>query len=183
VILALNAGRVAWVAAGHQPPVHDDLLVHPGAAGVSDVGRQARPRRDRAAVDDLRLHQHPGGVADGTDGPSGRDEVTDELHGVGVQPQRIGVGAATRQDESVVFVDRRIGDGDGDVERLGPVEVVERLGLPGLRGQQPGGRAGLGHGLPGFGLLDLLDALARDEEGDGLSVEIMCHWNAALLLD
>ena len=58
-------------------------------------------------------------MADGTDGPSGRDEVTDELHGVGVQPQRIGVGDATRQDESVVFVDRRIGDGDVDVERLG----------------------------------------------------------------
>ena len=94
-----------------------------------------------------------------------------------------GLATPTRQDESVVFVDRRIGDGDVDVERLGPVEVVERLGLPGLRGQQPGGRAGLGHGLPGLGQLDLLDALARDEEGDGLSVEIMCHWNAALLLD
>ena len=57
--------EVAGVAAGDQVAVDDDLLVHPGAAGVADVGLQARPGGEPPAADHVGLDQGPGCVADG----------------------------------------------------------------------------------------------------------------------
>jgi hypothetical protein len=53
-------------------------------------------------------------------------------------------------------------------ERAGLVEVVEGLGVTGIGGDQPRRAAGLFHGLPGLGELDLFDAFGRHEKATAL---------------
>src|SRR6187399_709165 len=57
--LGAERRQVVGLAARHEALVDDDLLVDPGAAGVADVGLQRRPRRDRAALQDVRLDERP----------------------------------------------------------------------------------------------------------------------------
>src|SRR5262249_18075765 len=58
--LARERRQIVGLAARHEALVDDDLLVHPVAARVADVGLQARPRREAAAADDAGLDEHPG---------------------------------------------------------------------------------------------------------------------------
>src|SRR5690348_15650248 len=63
-----------------------------------------------------------------------------------------------------------------DRERVGPVEVVERLHLAGLWCEQPRGAPGLPNCLPGLGQLDLLDAFSGDQEHDRLAPQgLLAH--------
>src|SRR3954452_19762917 len=59
--------EVVRLAAGNQHVrtvlVDVHLLVDPRAARVADVGLEARPRREGAALDHPGLHQRPGRVA------------------------------------------------------------------------------------------------------------------------
>jgi hypothetical protein len=67
-IFAQKAGQIVRSAAGDQALVDHDLLVHPVAAGVSDVGAQARPPRELPNPHDVRLDERPRTVADDADG-------------------------------------------------------------------------------------------------------------------
>src|SRR4051794_23397257 len=64
--------EVVGVATGDQCPAvcgaGEGLLVHPRPTGVPDVGLQARPARQRLAVEHVCLDEGPGTVADGRDG-------------------------------------------------------------------------------------------------------------------
>src|SRR4051812_41644858 len=65
--LAAEGLQIVGLAARDQAAVDVDLLVHPFAAGVADVGLQAGPRRERATAYDVRLDERPGAVADRRD--------------------------------------------------------------------------------------------------------------------
>ena len=67
IIFFVEGRDVVRLAAGDDALVGDHLLVDPGAAGVADVGPQARPGGQGAAAHDVGLDQHPGCVADRRD--------------------------------------------------------------------------------------------------------------------
>src|SRR5438093_1077658 len=62
--LGAERRQVVGLAARHQPTVHADLLVHPAAAGASDVRPQAGPGGDGPVPHDVGLDGRPGAVAD-----------------------------------------------------------------------------------------------------------------------
>jgi hypothetical protein len=173
--LVAERGQVVGLAAGDQARVHDDVLVNPGGAGVAQVGLQARPRRQRPAAYHVGLDQRPRRVADGCDRLAGGEEAADEVDGVLVQAQRVRVRHPAGQDQPGVVVDVGGVEGGVHLERVGLVEVVEGLDLAGLGRDQPGRAACLLDGLPRLGELDLLDALGRDGEGDGLALKRSTH--------
>jgi hypothetical protein len=165
---------VVGLAAGHQALVGVDLLVHPGAAGVPDVGLHARPGRQRAAAHHVGLHQHPRGVADGRDRLAAVEERADEPDGVGIAAHEVRVGHPARDHQPVVVVGAGLRHGHVDRERVALVEVVEALDLPGLQRHQVHLRAGLFDRLAWFGVFDLLDAVGG-EERDLLALQLASH--------
>src|SRR5690606_41218004 len=104
--------RVGGLAARDQTLVDDDLLVEPLAAGVLDVGPEARVRGELATLDDTRLDQHPRPVADRRDRLARLEERAHEPHDVVVQAQPVGAhGPARYDDRAVVALPRaRVGD-------------------------------------------------------------------------
>ncbi|SDP10689.1 amino acid exporter, AAE family [Pedococcus dokdonensis] len=102
---AVERREVVGVAAGDEVAVLDDLLVDPLGPGVAQVGLQARPARDGAALQHVGLDQRPRGVADGRDRLAAGHEVADEGDCVGVGAQCVGVGHPTGQDQGVEVVD------------------------------------------------------------------------------
>src|SRR2546423_2664105 len=111
--LLVERRDVVRLAAGHEPVVDDDLLVDPAAAGVPDVGLQARPRRHLAVADAVRLDQHPRAVADHRDGLPLVEEVAREPDHARVHPHLVRVADASRDQQRVVVggahrVDRRV---------------------------------------------------------------------------
>ena len=104
-----------------------------------------------------------------------RRHLADEVHRVGVGADRVGVGDAARQYQPVVVV--RVGRGGGavDGEAVGRFEVMERLGLAGLRRDELGRAAGGFDGLPRLGELGLLDALVRHDERDAAALQFGGH--------
>ena len=159
---------------------HDDLLVHPAAAGVADVGLQARPTREHPALDDTRLDERPRRMTDRGDGLSGLEERADELDRVRVGAELVGVGHAAREHEPDEVVRVRVGDRDGGLEDVLLVEMVERLHVARFRGDEHGCALGLLHRLPRVGELDLLDAFVGDEEGDLVSGQC-CHGSSSVV--
>ena len=96
-----EGGQVVGVPARDQVAVDDDLLVDPGAAGVADVGPQARPRGQGPPGEDARLDQRPGRVADRRHGLPGVEEPAHERHRVLVGAQGVGVGDAAWKHQPV----------------------------------------------------------------------------------
>jgi len=80
-----------------------DFFVYPRAAGVRDIGTQTRPRRQRTTGHHAGFDQRPWSVADYRDGLPGIEETPDERHRVWIHAEKIRVGHAPGQDESVVF--------------------------------------------------------------------------------
>jgi hypothetical protein len=62
-------------------------------------------RRQLAAADDVRLDEQPRRVTDRGHGLAGFEERADELDGVAVLAQVVGIADASRQNEAVVIVD------------------------------------------------------------------------------
>jgi hypothetical protein len=79
-----------------------------------------------------------------------------------MRPEIVGVGDAAREHQRVVVLGARVADGAVDRKAIGLVEVVERLCLTGLRGEQLDDRASLLERLARLGQLDLLDAFVGD---------------------
>src|SRR5260370_15651701 len=73
--------EVVGLAARDEALLDNDLLVDPCAAGVADVGAQARPRRHRPAPDHVSLDEHPWSMADRGHGFAGIEERPPERHG------------------------------------------------------------------------------------------------------
>src|SRR5262249_36916074 len=65
--LVAERRQIVRLARGHQALVDHYLLVDPFAAGVADVGLQARVRGERAAPHQVGLDQRPGAMADDAD--------------------------------------------------------------------------------------------------------------------
>src|SRR5205085_8289562 len=84
--LLAEGGEVVGLAARYKAILDTDLLVDPVAAGVADVGLDARPRRDRAALQHVRLDQRPGPVAYDRRRLLGIEEALHELDGLGDRP-------------------------------------------------------------------------------------------------
>src|SRR5436190_3006488 len=167
--------EVIGLAAGDQPRVHVDLLVDPVPAGVADVRLEARPGRDRAALEHVGLDERPRPVTDHTDRLAGLEERANERHGVLDSAQLIGVRHAARQYQPVVVGCIRLGERAVDIEPVALVEVVERLNAPLLWSNQLGLRPGLLDRFPWPGQLDLLGALIGDCKRDLLSLELIRH--------
>src|SRR6201995_853992 len=68
--LGAERRQVVGIARGDQTLVHHDLLVDPRAAGVPDVGPQAREGGQRAIAHEIGLDQRPRTVADDPGGPA-----------------------------------------------------------------------------------------------------------------
>lgn len=68
-------------------------------------------------------------MADGRHRIARVEQLADEADGVLVQPKRVGVPDAAREDEPVVVVGAGVLDGAVDAERVGLVVVVEALDL------------------------------------------------------
>ena len=137
-IFAQNAGRSSGLREVTRPSSTYDLLVDPVRARVAQVGLQRRPRRQRAAAHDVGLDERPRAVADDADRLGLLEERAHEADGVLVGAQEVGIGDAARQDQAVVVARVRVLDRLVDGERVGLVEVVERLHLAILDGQQLG---------------------------------------------
>jgi hypothetical protein len=151
-----------------------DLLVDPGPAGVLDVGADAGPRGQGAALDHVGLDQRPGTVADRGHRLAGLEERPHEPDGVGVGAQHVGVGDPAGQHQAVVVVGAGVGDGLVNREGVALVEVVEALDLTRVQRHQVGGGAGLLDRLAWFGIFDLLDAVSG-EKRDPLALQLASH--------
>ena len=86
-----EGGEVVGVAAGDQPAVHDDLLVLPRRSGVLEVEGQARVAGQGAALGHPGVDQQPGPVADHGDHLVGVERLADDLLGVLVDAEVVGV--------------------------------------------------------------------------------------------
>src|SRR5687768_11813 len=75
--------EVVWLAARDDPVLDHHLTIDPLAAGVPDVGSDARERGQRQAAHDARFDEHPRRVADGRHRLAGLDEVAHEGDGDG----------------------------------------------------------------------------------------------------
>src|SRR5215208_3552270 len=168
--LGAERRQVVGVTAGDETLVDDDLLVHPGAARVADVGLKSRPRGYGPAPDHVCLDDGPRAVADHTDRLARLEEATHETHGVLVHPQEVGVGYASRQHQPVVGGGADLGYYPVHREPVSLVEVVERLDLTRVRGDQLRRPAGIPHSIPRLGQLDLLHALGGDQESNLLAL-------------
>jgi hypothetical protein len=178
--LGVEGRQVGRLAAGDQAAVGVDLLVDPGPAGVLDVGPDARPRRQGAALDHVGLDQGPGAVADRGHRLAGLEEGAHERDRGGVGAQRVGVGDPAGQHQAVVVVGAGLRDGLVDREGVALVEVVEALDVVGLERQQVGGGTGLLDRLAGLGVFDLLNAVGGQER-DRLALQLACHVLSSLL--
>ena len=136
-IFAQKAGRSSGLRELVEALVDVDLLVDPGRARVAQVGLQRRPRGERAALDHVGLDQRPRPVADHADRLGLLEERAHEADGVLVGAQEVGVRDAARAARARRSRRRRrLGDGLVDRERVGLVEVVERLDLAVLERDQ-----------------------------------------------
>ena len=102
------------------------------------------------------------------------EELADEVHGVLIRAQRVGVADPAGLHEAVVvrcvhFLDRLV-----DLEGVGLVVVVEALDLAGLQRHELRLSAGFLHGLPRLRQLDLFDHVGR-EERDLLALQLVRH--------
>jgi hypothetical protein len=141
------------------------LLVHPGPARVLDVGPQAGPGGDGAAVDHARLDQRPRRVADRGDRLARVEEAPHERDGFAGRAQLVGVGHPARQDQACVVLHEGLADRHVDLLRVAAVKMLEQLDLVLRRGNEHGTAALIDHGLPGLLQLRLLGSLAGDEKG------------------
>ena len=114
-------------------------------------------------------------MADRRDRLAGGEEVRDQAYRLGVGAQVVGVGDTAGEHEPVVVVDRRVGDGPVDGDRVGVVEMVERLDVARLGGQDLGLPTGRLDRLARLGQLDGLDPLVGHEKGDLESCQVACH--------
>ena len=136
--------EVVGLAAADQPLVDVDLLVDPLGAGVAQVGLQARPRGERAAVDDVGLDQRPRPVADRR-----RPACRPRRRRGRTRPPSVSVrswsGLATPPGSTSAVVVAGVGIADGPVglEGVALVEVVEGLDLAGFGRDQVDLGAGL----------------------------------------
>jgi hypothetical protein len=80
--LGVESVKVIGFATGDEALVDVDFLVDPLGAGVAQVGLQAWPGGQRAAVNDPRVDQGPRRVADRADRLARLEEGADELDGV-----------------------------------------------------------------------------------------------------
>src|SRR4051794_12238570 len=128
--LGAEGVEIVRLAARHETAVDVHLLVDPVPARVADVGLETRPRSERSSIDDVRLDQGPWRVADRGHRLSGLEERAGESDGVFDRPQGVRIGHAARKHECVVVVRIGLCHRLVDVERVGLVEVVERLHLP-----------------------------------------------------
>jgi hypothetical protein len=109
-------------------------------------------------------------VADGRYRLAALHEPADELHGVRLKSQGVRVGHTARQHEGVEVIDRHVLHDGVDGNSVGPVEVVEELGLAVLRADQHRLVTRVLHGVPRIGEFDPLGALRRDDKGDLLAL-------------
>src|SRR3569833_2074809 len=88
--------EVVGLAAGHERVraggADLDLLIGARAAGVADVGLEARPGRERAAAYDAGLHECPRRMADRRHRLARLEEAADELDGLLLRPEVVGGG-------------------------------------------------------------------------------------------
>lgn len=169
--LGVEGGDVVGVAAGDNALVHDDLLVDPFGAAEGEFVFQAGPAGHFQAFADAGFAEAPGAVADGGDGCAVVVERTDELHGVRVQAELVGVDGAAGQEEAVVVAGVGLRDGVVHVVFVLGFEVAfHALDLPGLEADEVRGGPGGFQGLAGFDEFDLFDAVGG-EDGDGFAFQ------------
>jgi MFS family permease len=171
--LRVEGIEVVGLAAAHQPPVDVDFLVDPLGSGVAQIGLQAGPRGERAAIDYVRVDQGPRPVADRADRLAGFEDRTDELDRVGVGAQLVGIGHAARQHQAVVVVRVRLAHGLVGGEGSALVQVVEGLDLTAFGSKQVDVGARLAQRISRAGQLYLLDPLVGDENRDSLSLQLV----------
>src|SRR5262249_43083947 len=127
--LRVERREVVGLPAGDEPVVDHDLLVHPLASRVADVGLKRGPRgtlRPRTPPDSTSIHG-PWQIT-----PTGlfcAKKSRTNWNGILVRPHRVRVADAARDDERVVVVGPRLLDRPVDLERVGLVVVVEALDL------------------------------------------------------
>src|ERR1700744_3842248 len=97
--------EIGWGPAGDQIAINDHFLVDDFAAGISQVGADARIRSHRSPGYHVRLHQGPGTVANGGDGLAGVHEVPHERHSRTIQSKLVRVHRAPRENQRVEVVD------------------------------------------------------------------------------
>jgi hypothetical protein len=82
--------QIVGLTARHQGPAlrvgDDDRLVGPLTARVADIGPQARPARQRLALDYIGLDQRPRRMTDGRDRFALIDKAFDEGNSIGIEP-------------------------------------------------------------------------------------------------
>ena len=171
--------QIVGLAAGHHrigaARADHDLLVHPRAARITNVGLEAGPRRDRPATYPVRLDDGPRAVADHGHRLARIEERLHEVDGRRLHPQKVRVGDAAGQHQGVVLRVLNVAHRPVRLEGVGGGQVVERLYLADFGRDQLGCTAGLLHRRPGFGELDLLHALRCYQERDSLAVEFSSH--------
>jgi hypothetical protein len=91
------------------------------------------------------------------------EKVAHEIDGVFVHAERVRVGDAAGQHESIVVFGAHVADDFIDFERVGLLVVVVALNLARLERNQLGRGAGLLDGEPRLGQFDLLDAAGREK--------------------
>ena len=181
--LLAEGGQILRAAAGHQPSVDDHLRVDHGRARIAQIRAQARERGDAPSRHDAGLQQRPWSVADGGDRLAGVEELPDEVDGMLVHPQLVGVDGAARKQQRVVVVDRSVSD--EAVDREGPrvlKVVVARRDLAVVDRQQLHLRAGALDRLARLFQFDPLDAIGGQDRHATI-VQDIAHGAGSLLVD
>lgn len=154
---------------GPAPVAHDDLAVDPLAAGVPDVGGEARPAGQLPTTDDVGFDQSPRAVADDGQGPARVDRGPHQIDGLGHGAEVVGVGHPAGQEHSVELVRQHLPRRRADAMGADLVQVVEGLHVAGLRSDQHRRRPRLLQCLHRLDELDLLHALVGHEYRDPAS--------------
>ena len=180
-IFAQNAGRSSGLREDTRPWSTTTSSSTHVAAGVADVGPQARARGQRAAAHEVGLDQRPRAVADHADRLAASSKnVLHERDRVVVHPQAVRVGDAARQDQPVVVVGAGVADALSTVNlSAGSMCAFIAWISPVVERQQLGRAAGVLDRLARLDELDLLDAVGGDDR-DLLSVQVLRH---ALILN
>ena len=177
-IVGAERVEVVRVAAGDQAAVDDDLLVDGRAAGVADVGAQARVRRQRPPAHEVGLDQRPRARGRWRRPACRAAKIAcTKRHDVAALAQRSALIVPAGQDQRVEVVGRDVGDLRVRRERVALVDVAsswpgsgrsstEISVLRRARLRRPPAR--------GCSSSDLLDAV-RGDDRDPQSVQFARH--------
>ena len=151
----IECRHVARTAARDQIAVDNDLLIYPVRSSVLEIGFERRTRGHQPAASRVDLSDGPWATADCRHRLAGVEERFRERHGLGLNPQRIEVDKAARQQKSIEVLRFGLIERNVDPELVTPFSKFPRADAFGLRRDDLGLRAGFVERLPRPFELDL----------------------------